>query len=427
MSASAVRSRQFLGLAVVLGLITAVGPFSTDMYLPALPSMGRSLHAASGTVQTTVTVFFVMLGVCQLFYGPLSDRVGRRLPLQVGLGLYALASLGCALAPSAGLLIGLRALQAAGACAGMVIPRAVVRDLHTGHMATRLMALLMAVVSVSPILAPLTGSFVIAAVGWRGVFALLTLVALIALLLATTQLPETNARPRGAAPAGSAAPAGWAGVLAAYRRLLTDRPFMGLSLIGAFGMSAFFVYLGSASFVLIDHYGLSPLQFSLLFALNAVAYMGFAQLAGPLTRRLGLVGVVRFAVAGFTVSMCALAVAAAAGATGLTPMVALLFVGYGFLGIIQPTTTVLALEEYGVMAGTASALMGAIRLIVGGATMALVGWLARAQPEPMLLGIAGCALVAFVAARLTLRPRVATARASTPAPAPVGYAGRDDG
>jgi MFS transporter, DHA1 family, multidrug resistance protein len=424
-------SGQFLRLAIVLGLITAVGPFSTDMYLPALPSMGRMLHAPAGEVQMTVTIFFVMLGVCQLLYGPLSDRMGRRLPLQAGLGLYALATLGCALAPGVGQLIGLRALQAAGACSGMVIPRAVVRDLHTGHRATQLMALLMAVVSISPILAPLTGSFVMGAVGWRGVFGLLTGVALIALLLAMTQLPETRPLELRSAPSG------WSTVFATYRRLLSDRTFMGLTAIGAFGMSAFFVYLGSAAFVLIDHYGLSPLQFSLLFALNAVAYMGIGQLSGPLTHRLGLIGAVRFAVAGFAVSLCSLAIAAALGATGLVTMVVLLFVGYGFLGIVQPTTMVLALEEHGAIAGTASALMGATRLMVGGATMASVGLLTRARPEPMLLGIAACALVSLLAALLTLRPeRRARAAQSGPAvaqaavqaaPTPGSYVSSDEG
>lgn len=368
------------------------------MYLPALPSMGRTLHAAPGEVQTTVTVFFVMLGVCQLLYGPLSDRCGRRWPLQAGLTLYALATLGCALAPSVGVLIALRAVQAAGACAGMVIPRAIVRDLHTGHTAARLMALLMAVVSVSPILAPLTGSFVIGVTGWRGIFGLLTGVALLALVLASTQLPETSPQVRRGR-------FGWSALFTDYGRLLADRPFMGLSIIGAFGMSAFFVYLGSASFVLIDHYGLSPLQFSLLFALNAVSYMGFGQFAGPLSKRFGLVVVVRIAVTGFAASMCTLAIAAALGADGLRPMVVLLFIGYGFLGIVQPTTTVLALEEHGAIAGTASALTGAVRLTVGAVTMALVGFVAKAQPEPMLLGIAACALISFVTAQLTLRPR----------------------
>ncbi len=151
--------RRFLQLAIVLGLITAVGPFAIDMYLPALPSIGGALHASPAAVQMSLMVFFFALGVCQLVYGPLSDLFGRKMPIYVGLAIFTTGSVGCAFAPNVNVLIGFRVLQALGACAGMVVPRAIVRDLYTGHDATRLMSLLMLVVSISPLLAPLTGSF----------------------------------------------------------------------------------------------------------------------------------------------------------------------------------------------------------------------------------------------------------------------------
>ncbi len=160
----------FLRTALVLGLLSAIGPFAIDMYLPALPSIGQSLGASTGAVQASLMAFFISLGIGQIIYGPVSDMVGRKPPLYFGLALFAVASVGCALAPDVETLVGLRFVQGLGACAGMVIPRAVVRDLHTGTDAARLMSLLMLVFSVSPILAPLAGSLLIESLGWRSVF-----------------------------------------------------------------------------------------------------------------------------------------------------------------------------------------------------------------------------------------------------------------
>ena len=290
----------FLRLAVVLGLITAVGPFAVDMYLPALPTIGDSLNASTARVQASLMAFFIVFGVCQLFYGPLADIFGRKLPIYGGLVLFAIGSVGCALAPDIETLIAFRVLQAFGSCAGMVIPRAIVRDLHTGHEATRIMSMLLLVMSVSPILAPLFGSGVIAAIGWRGVFWALTVAALIALGLAVFALEET--RPREARAVSS-----WSSAFRAYGLLMRDRYFVGLSMVGAFGLSAFFVYLGNSPFVLREQYGLSEWQFSLCFSLNAASFFGFSQLTGKLTKRFGLAQVVRVAVAGMAATMTILA------------------------------------------------------------------------------------------------------------------------
>ncbi len=388
-------------MAVVLGLITAVGPFSIDMYLPALPSMGASLNATPGAVQITLIASFVTLGLCQLFYGPLSDMVGRKPPIYAGLAIFALGSIGCALAPNIEVLIGFRVIQAFGACAGMVIPRAIVRDMHTGHDATRLMSLLMLVVSISPILAPLTGSFVIAAFGWRGVFIILTLAAALGLVLAVAELKETHQpEKRGESS--------WRGAFKAYKRLLVDPEFIGLTLVGSLGVSAFFVYLGSAAYVLINYYGLSPSGFSLCFALNAASFFGFCQLTGLLTRRFGLAPVIRVAVIGFALTMTSLAVLVGFGADSLPMMMAFLFVGYGFLGLVIPTTAVLSLEHHGAIAGTASALMGSLQMVVGAAIMAIAGFFANGTPAPMLIGIGACAAAAFIVAQFTLRKSLAS-------------------
>ena len=184
--------RDHLRLALVLGLITAVGPFAIDMYLPALPSIGQSLQASPAAVKMTMTVFFLVMGACQLVFGTLSDMYGRKRPIYVGLVIFIVGSIGCALARNIETLIFFRALQGVGACAGSVAPRAVVRDVLTGPDAARLMAMLMLVFSVSPILAPITGSAVIAVFGWRGVFWAVAIAAVIALILAVTQLRETR-------------------------------------------------------------------------------------------------------------------------------------------------------------------------------------------------------------------------------------------
>jgi DHA1 family bicyclomycin/chloramphenicol resistance-like MFS transporter len=383
-------------MALVLGLITAVGPFSIDMYLPALPSMGENLHATPGAVQATLIASFVTLGICQLFYGPLSDIVGRKPPIYAGLAIFAAASIGCALAPNITVLIGFRVMQAFGACASMVIPRAIVRDMYSGHDATRLISLLMLVMSISPILAPVTGSFVIGAFGWRGVFVILTLAAAIGFLLATFQLKETH-------PPERRRESSWRSAFGAYKFLLADAEFMGLTIVGGLGISAFFIYLGSASYVLINYYGLSPQGFSLCFALNAASFFGFSQLTGPLTRRFGLPPVIRIGVAGFALGMMMLAVLVVLRVDSLPLVMLFLFIGYGFLGLVMPTTAVLALDQHDSIAGTASALMGSLQMVVGACIMALAGLFANGTPAPMLLGIAACAASAFIVAQAALR------------------------
>jgi DHA1 family bicyclomycin/chloramphenicol resistance-like MFS transporter len=390
-------TRRVLPLVLVLGLITAIGPFAIDAYLPAMPSMGESLNASPPAVQMSLMAFFITIGVCQLFYGPLSDIVGRKTPIYAGLIIFALGSLGCALAPNINVLIGFRAVQGFGACAGMVVPRAIVRDLHTGHQAARLMSLLMLIVSISPILAPLTGSFIIGAFGWRAVFGVLAVVALVGLLLATTQLIETR-------PAEHRSDSTWRSAFNGYRFLLVDPMFTGLSFVGAFGVAAFFIYIGSASFVFIDHYGLSPTLFSLCFALNAASFFGFSQATAKLTARFGLAPVIRVAVFGFAIATVILAVLMTLGADSLALMMALLFVGYGFLGVVIPTAAVLSLEHHGEIAGTASALMGSIHMVTGAAVMAVAGLFANGAPQPMVIGIAACAVAAFLVTELALRP-----------------------
>src|SRR3569833_1479575 len=309
---------RFLRNAMTLGLLSAIGPFAIDMYLPALPAIGRSLQADTSAVQMSLTAFFIALSLGQSLYGPLSDMIGRKAPLYLGLGLFSLGSIGCALAPNISVLITFRFVQGFGACAGMVIPRAIVRDLHTGIDATRLMSLLMLVFSISPILAPLTGSFVIQLAGWRSVFWVVLVAALVGCLILSTVTETRSPEERVQSSARSA--------LAAYGLLLRDRHFLGLAFIGAFGISSFFVYLSNSPFVLIERYHLSPRLYSVCFSANAASFYAVAQLNGWLASRFGLRRVVRVAVTAYAVVMVALLAVIASGVARLVVLAAFLFV-----------------------------------------------------------------------------------------------------
>jgi DHA1 family bicyclomycin/chloramphenicol resistance-like MFS transporter len=391
-------TRSLLHHALILGLLSAIGPFAIDMYLPALPAIGQALHADTQQVQMSLTVFFLAMGVCQLIYGPLSDMFGRKPPLYFGLGLFVLGSIGCALAGDIRMLIAFRFIEGVGACAGMVVPRAIVRDLHTGVEATRLTSLLMLVFSVSPILAPLAGSAMIALADWRGIFWSVMVAALAAMAMMALWLGESR-------PAAQRHGSDLRSALRAYALLLRDRHFMGLVFIGAFSMSGFFAYLGNSSYVLIEHYGLTPTQFSLCFSANAAAFIGTAQFTGPLVQRLGLPAVVRRGVAGFSAFAFVLWLCWAAGAQALPLLLVLVFLSFGFLGMVVPTTAVLALEAHGRIAGTASALLGTLQMVTGAAVMGTISLFVDGSARPMVNGIAACALMAVLLTCFTLGTR----------------------
>ena len=386
---------RFFKMALILGLLSAIGPFAIDMYLPALPAIGASLGAEVGAVQWSLTAFFISVGVGQLFYGPVSDMVGRKLPLYGGLALFTLASVGCALATDIHTLVALRFVQGLGAAAGMAIPRAVVRDLHTGAEAARLMSLLMLVFSISPLLAPLAGSGVIALTGWRGVFWVVAAAAVAGLVLVSRGLPETRpANQRRESSLGSA--------LAGYGLLLRDKHYLGLVFIGGCSMAGFFVYLAGSPFVLINHYGLTPVQYSLAFSVNAAAFFVSAQFNARLGRRFGLVRTVKAAVTSAGAVMLVMLGYYLAGGDALAVLLGLYFVASGCMGLVIPTTSVLALEEHGAIAGTASALLGTLQMLIGATAMGVVGLFANGEPLPMVVGMATGALVGLALTWITL-------------------------
>jgi len=390
--------------ALVLGLLSAVGPFTIDMYLPAMPAIESDLQTNVAATQMTLTAYFLAFGIAQLFYGPFADQVGRKPPIYLGMGIFILGSIGCALAPTIGWLTAFRVLQGLGAAAVMVIPRAIIRDMHTGTQATRLMALLMLVISVSPMLAPLAGSGMLVFGSWRLIFWTLCLAAVVSLVLTYKYQPETL-RPENRVRVNLRSLARGASVL------LRDPVFMGLTFVGGFGMASFFVFIASASFVYTQQFGLSPTAFSLAFAVNALGFIGASQFAGPIGERFGIVALLRWAVAGFAVFATILLGLALSGLASLPVIIIMLILANACLGLVIPTTMVMALDAHGDIAGLASSLGGTLQMLAGGAMITLSGPFFDGTALPMIAAIATCSWLAVLLARWVL-PRVSRSEAA---------------
>lgn len=390
-----------LRTALVLGLLALVGPFAIDMYLPAMPGIAAGFGTSETAVQATLTAYFIAFGAAQLVYGPLADRFGRRPPVFLGLAIFIAGSAGAALAGSIESLIAWRALQGLGGAALMVVPRAIVRDLYTGPQATRLMAMIMLVISVSPMLAPLAGSAVIAFAGWRTIFAVLTAAGLLSLLVTALAQPETL-------PPARRLPINARALARGARQLLGDPGFMGLTLVGGFGMASFFVFLASAPFVYVSQFGLSPTGFSLAFAINAVGFFSASQAAGYLGDRMGMRALVRRGTAGFALCTLVLFALGLAGAATLPVIVAGLFCANLCLGVVIPTAMVLALDDHGENAGLAASLGGTLQMLAGGVMILVAGPFFDGTALPMLGAIAVCGLAALgLTAAMLPRARIA--------------------
>ncbi|WP_055045121.1 multidrug effflux MFS transporter [Devosia sp. A16] len=390
---------KLIRMAIVLGLLSVIGPVAIDMYLPALPEIGGQLGVADASVQLSLMSFMAAFAVGQLFYGPVSDMVGRKPPLYIGTLVFIAGSIGCAVAPSVEWLIVSRFVQGIGGCAAMSLPRAIVRDEYTGAEAAQLFSLIMLVFSISPILAPLAGSVVIAFGDWRLLFWVMGAVGVFGLVLSVVALKET--RPKHLRTESTIG-----GAIRGYGSLLKDWNFMGLTFIGAFGMSAFMAFIGNSSFVFIEHYGLTPTQYSLAFSVNAISFFAVSQSTGFMVKRFGLQRVVRWAVTGFAISMALLAGIFLAGIDSMWVLSGLMFIAFGFLGLVLPTTGVLAMEEHGEFAGTASALMGTLQMVLGAVVMGIVGAFHDGTAIPMVLGFAACAILAFILTQVTIRTTV---------------------
>ena len=391
--------------AVILGLLTAIGPFAIDMYLPALPTIAADLHASTAATQMTLMTFFIAFGVSQIVFGPLSDMVGRKPPLYAGLALFFIGSVGCALGVGIEWLIFFRFVQGVGASSAMVIPRAIIRDLHTGVEATKLMSLCMLVLSVSPILAPLIGSALIVPFGWRAVFVAVTLVSVVSFTLVFTGLSETLSP-------GNRTEFSLRAMLRGFRTLFRDRHFLGLTFIGGLGMSSFFAFIASSSFIYINHFGLTPTQYSFTFSVNAIGFIGMSQLTARLGTRFGMGRLVLTAVTGFAFFAVLLGAVTLFGVDRLWVLIAGLFLAFSCLGLVVPSTMVLALDAHGPIAGLASALGGTLQMIVGGMVIAVTSLVFDGTPLPMVAVIAILSVGALTISLMTLRGRELAAHAA---------------
>lgn len=384
MSAGAsVLGRGFPGWLILLGALTAIGPLSIDMYLATFPTLERDLGASPGSAELTLAAFFIGMATGQLFWGPLSDRFGRKPPLYVALALFALASFGCALSESIPALTFWRVLQALGGSAGMVITRAVVRDRCAAREAARAFSMLILVMGLAPILAPMLGAWVSAAFGWRAIFLLLAGFALVCLLLIFLGLTESHEHRHEP-------PLSLAGIARGYRGLLVNRAFLGYSLSGGLAMAGMFAYIAGSPFVLIQLGGIPATDFAWVFGTNALGFVAASQLNARALKTREPSRLLRHALWLPALSGGGLALSLAFFGFELPVTLIGLFVYVASLGFIVPNASANALATHGQQAGSASALLGALQFGLATLTGAGISWLHDGSAMPLALLLALC-------------------------------------
>ncbi|WP_091411307.1 multidrug effflux MFS transporter [Friedmanniella luteola] len=397
---------------VVLGLLSTFGPLSLDLYLPALPELADDLASTPSAAQLTITACLVGLALGQLVAGPLSDRFGRRRPLLVGLVAYLLTSLACAFAPSVAVLVVLRLVQGLAGAAGLVIARAVARDLYEGRRLVLFFSRLTLISGLAPVVAPVLGGQLSRVMSWRGIFVVLA--GFGALLLVAGLLQ------RETLPAERRSTGGLTTTLRGFRVLLHDRFFVGAALSAGLAGASMFAYISGATFVLQRIYGLSAQGFSLVFGLNSVGIMVMSQVGARLSRRRSPVAVLALGLALNLLGASALAVTVLLD-LGLTFLVPSLFVMVSALGLVFPTATALAMSDYPEQAGTASSLLGLGQFVFGAVVAPLVGIAGEGTAVPLgvvAVVVSSLATLAFLTlVRPAVRARSEEVLPSTPPPA----------
>ena len=371
-------------MVLLLGTLTAFAPLSIDMYLPSLPTLQKYFGASEGEVQLTLAAFFLGFAVGQTLYGPLADRFGRKPPLYFGMGLYILASAGCALAFSIHALTSFRLLQALGACSGSVMSRAVVRDLFPPEDMRRVYAALILVMGVSPLVAPLLGGYVLVWFGWKAIFLIVASIACLALVGMHFRLPETLPAAR---------PLSMRYVFTTYGDLLKDRFFLGSALATGFSSAGMFAYIAGSPFVFINLYGVRPERFGWLFGLNAAAVVLSAQVNGRVLHGHAPERLMRNAAFVQALAGLMLIAAAFAGGTHLAVIVFPLFLYLSCIGFVFPNAVTLALANHGEIAGMASALLGTIQFVMAAIGTAIVSAINASTAMPMAAAICACGVM----------------------------------
>jgi len=384
-------------LTFVLGILTAFGPMSIDMYLPAFPQIARELGVQAGGVEFTLAIYLIFVAASQLFYGTLSDRLGRRRPLMFGCALYALGSLGCSMASSLEMLIAARAVQAMGGAAGMVIARAVVRDLYDHKQSAHVFSQLMIVMAAAPILAPWVGGQVLTFGSWRLIFYVLAGFGVLCFLLAALAVPESH-------PPVNRTTAGLRKSLRTFGALLRHRSFVGYSLVAGFTSGGNFAYITGSAFVYITVFGVSTQNFSYFFGANAFSLIVASQMNRWLLRRFHPEQILERALSISLVSSASvLILCGLTGVGGIEVLAVLIFVCFLCSGTAFPNVAATAMAPFGRNAGSASALLGTVQFAIGGLAGATVGIWYDGTALPMTGTLAACVLGAVLALHLVAR------------------------
>lgn len=397
----ALTRRQRLVYILVLGALTALGPFTIDLYLPAFPVIEDDLGVSTAAIQLTLTATTLGFALGQLVVGPWSDRVGRRLPLIIATSVHVIASLGVFAADNFELLFAFRMLQGAGAAAGGVVAMAIVRDLFGGLPLVRMLSRLALVNGLAPILAPLIGSQLLLIFPWRGIFMFLAIYGVLVVLAAIFFIVETLPPARRALLAHST-------MRSRYKALFSDRVFVGVAIMAGMTFSGLFAYLSSSPFLFQDVYGLDAQQYGLLFAVNSIGVVAGVQISSYLARFVGPQWILVGAVSGILVASTAIVVLSLLGA-GLVGVLVPLFFFILCCGLTFPCTQVLALAGHGSEAATAASLLGAVNFGLAGLISPIVGLfgITNAIPMAAIMGITG--VVSFIVLFTVVRPRTVPA------------------
>jgi MFS transporter, DHA1 family, multidrug resistance protein len=386
-------------LVIILAVLSLIAPLAIDMYLPALPFIAAGLSATDAQAQLTLPTYFAGFAIGQAFYGPIADRFGRKPPLYFGLTIYIAASLGCALAPNVETLIALRFLQAAGGCAGTVVARAMVRDLFTGADAIRVYSRVLLVFGVGPILAPMIGSGVLLWFGWREIFALLTLIGILSMVLIFIRMPE-SLNPAHVRPLRLES------TIVGYWRLFTHRNFVGYALTGGTMMAGTFAYIAALPFVIVNVYGLPDYYFSWVFGFNAVGFIIASQINVRAQRQYSPERVLLTALLIQMVAAAVFVIDVIAGWGGLFGILVPLFVWIATMGFVIPNTTGLAMAPFAANAGAASAMLGVLQFVLAAISSGLVAAAADGTALPMVGCMALFSVVALAINRFVVKQPV---------------------
>ncbi|HEY1022198.1 MAG TPA: multidrug effflux MFS transporter [Flavisolibacter sp.] len=376
-------------LILLLGLLSAIGPFSIDMYLPGFPVMAADLQTSVDRVSYSLSSYFVGVCVGQLLWGPLLDRYGRKRPLLFGLVIYILASLGCAVSGSIDMLIGFRFLQALGGCVGMVAPRAVVRDVFPVSENAKVFSRLLLVIGVSPIIAPTAGSFVVSAFGWHSVFLVLAVLAALLLVAVIFFLSESKAPDRHFSLRPKP-------IVGKFLYVVKDPQFYTYAFTGAVASAGLYAYLSGSPFVFMELFQVNEHQYSWIFALVAAGLIGSSQLNNLALKKYTSGQIIRTALTVQATVGLLLAIGTAAGWMNLYATIFLIFLFLCCQGFSFPNASALSMAPFSKEAGSASALMGAIQMGMGAVASALVGVFFNHTALPMTGVMAGCAIMALL-------------------------------